>query len=229
MSLPSQESTCAERLTWPLSVAGMRRVQRALSDGEVITFPTETSYALGGNALLPSVTQAIYRLKGRDPGKSLLLLIEGAQVERWVSEVPEGARMLMARFWPGPLTLVLRAARDLPGHLPDVRGTIAVRWSPHPVVAELLRLGGVPLIGTSANVSGTPPLFTCRQVLGAFPGASLLGVDGGPAPGGGDFGTPASTVLDCTLRPFVLVREGAVSRATLREALASHYSSACPT
>jgi L-threonylcarbamoyladenylate synthase len=217
-------AAAAQRLTLPLAETARERVRRALAAGEALTFPTETSYALGGNALSAALVATIYRLKGRERGKPLLLLVDGgAGLERWARDVPAAARALVARFWPGPLTLVLRAGPALPAHLGDERGTVALRWSPHPAVAELLALGGVPLIGSSANRSGTPPLHSVAAVLGAFPGEPLLALDGGPTAGG-----PPSTVLDATVMPFTVVREGAISVAEIRAALAGAYPEAAP-
>jgi tRNA threonylcarbamoyl adenosine modification protein (Sua5/YciO/YrdC/YwlC family) len=129
----------------------------------------------------------------------------------------------MEALWPGPLTLVLRAGPALPRHLPDDRGTVAVRWSSHPVVADLLKLGGVPLIGTSANVSGTDALHDAYAVLDTFPLEPILAIDGGPTSGG-----PASTVLDMTVIPFAVVRLGAVPLSTLRAVLLPTYANLLP-
>jgi L-threonylcarbamoyladenylate synthase len=200
----------------PIPPAQRELVRRALADGLVMTYPTETFYALGGNALDAGLVNEIYRLKGRGAGKPLPLLVDARRgLDGWVGEPPPEAERLMARFWPGPLTLVLPAGPRLPPHLRDARGNVALRWSPHPAIAELLALGEVPLIGTSANRSGAPGLNTAQAVLDAFDGEPILALDGGPAPGGAP-----STVLDVTVRPFDLVRAGAVPVAELRAALA---------
>jgi L-threonylcarbamoyladenylate synthase len=213
-----------ERVATPFGPVERDRLRRALARGETMAFPTETSYALGGNALLEPLAAAIYRLKGRRRDQPLLLLVDGApDVERWAGEVPPAARVLMERFWPGPLTLVFRAAPHLPPHLADGRGTVALRWSPHPVVAELLRIGGVPLIGTSANRSGSPALHTADAVRAAFPGEPLLCVDGGATAEG-----PPSTVLDVTLRPFRVLRPGAIAPALLGDALRARFPELSP-
>lgn len=213
-----------ERIAPPFTAQQRNAMLRALERGRVMTYPTETSYALGGNALSAGLVEAVYRLKGRERDKRVLLLVDGSgDLSPWVRDVPEAARFLMRALWPGPLTLVLRAGADLPAHLADERGNVAVRWSPHPVVAELLAVGGVPLIGTSANRSGAPSLNDADSVLRAFRTAPLLAIDGGPAAGG-----PPSTVLDATVFPFRIVREGAFSRARLREKLASSCPDAVP-
>ncbi len=214
----------AQIVTPPFGAQQRALLRWALREGRVLTYPTETTYALGGNALVPALVESIYRLKGRDPEKPLLLLIDGSRgLADWVGGVPPGAAVLMERFWPGPLTLVFRAGRGLPPHLPDARGTVALRWSPHLLVAELLALGGVPLIGTSANRSGTPDLNSVQAVLAAFPGAPLLAVDGGPPPGG-----LPSTVLDVSERPFRVLRPGAVAIGEIRAALLPAFAHLAP-
>ncbi|MDH4249009.1 MAG: L-threonylcarbamoyladenylate synthase, partial [Deltaproteobacteria bacterium] len=190
-------------------------VRKVLLEGGVMTYPTETAYALGGNALLPDVAEAVYRLKGREADKALLVLI-GAErgLQGLAREVSESARRLMARFWPGPLTLVFHAADACPPHLPDARATIALRWSPHPLLADLHRLAPVPLIGTSANRSGTPSLHSCPAVVQAFPQGLTLALDGGPTPGGAP-----STLVDTTCDPPRILRPGVVTAAEIAAVL----------
>jgi L-threonylcarbamoyladenylate synthase len=222
MNSPAAPS--AERILPPFTAAQRERILAALRAGRVLAYPTETSYALGGNALSPILVEAIYRLKGRGRDKPLLLLVDASNgLGDWVSNVSGGAQQLMARLWPGALTLVCAAGPGLPPHLADARGTVALRWSPHPLVAELLALGGVPLIGTSANRGGAPSLNSAQAVQQAFPGEPLLAIDGGPAPGG-----PPSTVLDVTVRPFRVVRQGAVTVAAIRAALGGAFPDDAP-
>ena len=189
-----------------------------------MTYPTETSYALGGNALHAGLVEAIFRLKGRTEDKALPLLIAGAAQARELAEaIHPAAEALMAACWPGPLTLVLHAAPGLPAHVADARGTVALRHSPHESVAELLALGGAPLIGTSANRSGSPPACTAAQVLETFGDAVMLAVDGGEAGGG-----PPSTLLDTTALPFRILRHGAVAAEDLRRLLKRDFPQAAP-
>lgn len=199
----------------PWDDATAAALRAALHDGAVMAYPTETSYALGGNALLPQVAAAVYELKGRPAHKALLLLVDGAAgLEGWVDGVTPTAATLMERFWPGPLTLVFAAGPRLPGHLCDERGTIALRWSPHPLIDALLRIGGVPLIGTSANPSGGEGLHTVDDVLAAFPRGIGWVLDGGRTSGGAP-----STLVDTTVSPPRILREGAIPRAVLQAAL----------
>jgi L-threonylcarbamoyladenylate synthase len=188
-----------------------------------MAYPTETSFALGGNALLPETAEAVYGLKGRPRDKALLLLVDGSDgLAGLAAEVPAAARRLMERFWPGPLTLVVRAGPALPPRLADERGTVALRWSSHPVTAELLRLGGFPLIGTSANRSGRPSLYTVEAVLATFPEGIALAVDApcGPGRAGASPGTSLpSTLVDVTVSPPRILREGAISAQAVAAAL----------
>ena len=208
----------------PLGAAEREAVARALAAGAVMAYPTETSYALGGNALDAALVANIFRLKGRGAAKALPVLIDGARGLESFADAPQpGALRLAERFWPGPLTLVVQAGQAIPLHLRDRRGTVALRWSPHPVVAELLAIGGVPLIGTSANAAGAGPSHFLEEVLAAFGAALTLAVDGGRTSG-----APPSTLLDTTTRPFRLLREGEIARQALREALGRDFPEVAP-
>jgi L-threonylcarbamoyladenylate synthase len=212
------------RISPPFSPEDRTQIRDALESGRVMAYPTETSYALGGNALHPHLVDEIYRLKGRDRSKPLLLLLDGGRdLTGWVRDLPEAARLLIRSVWPGPLTLVVHAGPALPPHIQDDRGRVAVRWSPHPALAALFTVAHVPLIGTSANLSGTPSLNDAGDVLRAFGTEPLIAIDGGPAPGG-----LPSTVLDTTVIPFAIVREGATPVARIRALLAPAFPACVP-
>jgi len=224
---PPEAAPAAEKAIRVALGGGAGSAGGAGMTGMVMAYPTETAYALGGNALLPEVAAAVYRLKGRPPSKALLLLVDGrAGAGPWVEETPPEAEALMARFWPGPLTLVFRASPRLPPHLPDARGTVALRWSPHPLIAEIHRigggqhrLGGMPLIGTSANRSGGPDPHTAQEVMEAHPSGIGLLIDGGRVGSGAGTQrstTAPSTLVDTTVRPFKVLRPGAIALEDLR-------------
>lgn len=213
-----------EFLRPPFDAQARARIARALAGGAVMTYPTETSYALGGNALDGGLCARIVELKGRPGAKALLSLIEGeAMADALAAEIAPAARVLMERFWPGALTLVFRAAPGAPERLRDARGTIALRWSSHPAVRELIGIGGVPLIGTSANLSGAEPLHDARAAAEAFPGAVELAIDDGPAPGGAP-----STVVDTTVAPFRVLREGNLAKSLIQAALVETFVELVP-
>ena len=159
---------------------GVRRLAAALRSGAVVAFPTETFYALGADPRSAEAVAEVFRLKGR-PGDRRLPWIAAsrAQVEA-VCVLSEEAAALADRCWPGPVTLVLplRAAGG---------DTVAVRVSSHPLARALAAALGHPVISTSANPSGAPPLTTAAEVREAFAGrgaGSLRVLDGGRTPGG---------------------------------------------
>jgi len=214
----------ARVLTPPFDQEARETAAQALAEGLMMTYPTETSYALGGNALDDELCARVHTLKGRPERKSLLLLIASDEsLEHWVQEIHPAARVLMDRFWPGPLTLVFRASANVPPHLVDARGTIALRWTPNRIVSELWEIGGVPLIGTSANRSGQPHLLRAGDVLSEFGEAIEVAIDGGPAPGG-----LPSTLLDTTTMPFRLLREGALHKTHVQATLVETHIDAVP-
>jgi L-threonylcarbamoyladenylate synthase len=174
------------------------------ADG-LVAFPTETFYALGAAALRPSAVRRVFEVKGRPEGKPLLVLVDSiAMAEGLATVVAPRARELMARHWPGPLTLVLPARREIPTEVTAGSGTIGVRLSAHPVARALVSALGGPLTAPSANPSDQPPPTTAIEVVAYFGDAALV-LDGGATLGGAP-----STVLDVTVEPPRLIRAGAV-------------------
>ena len=172
----------------------------------LVAFPTETFYGLGARALDAVALARLRDAKGRPDGKPLLVLVDSvAMVSAVAEEIPPVARELMARHWPGALTLVLRARPSVPAEVTAGTGTIGVRLSAHPLACRLVAALGEPVTAPSANVSGQPPPTTAAAVLAQLDGRIDLVLDGGATPGG-----LASTVLDATVEPPRVLREGAV-------------------
>lgn len=186
--------------------------------GGVIGFPTETFYGLGVDPFNVQAVQRLYALKGRSPQTSPILVLIRSRHEllALVSEITPAAERLMQACWPGPLTLVFRAAVAVPLVLTAGTGTIGVRLSAYPVVQQVLEVIGSPLTGTSANRTGLPPATTAAEVEHAFGADIDLIVNGGPTPGG-----LPSTVVDTTVSPPRLIREGCVAQTVLRAVLPS--------
>lgn len=186
--------------------------------GGVIAFPTETFYGLGVNPFNVQAVQRLYDLKGRSPQTSpiLVLIRSRHELQALISEITPAAERLMQACWPGPLTLVFRAGGAVPSVLTAGTGTIGVRLSAYPDVQRVLDVIGGPLTGTSANRAGQPPATTAEEVERAFGVDVDLIVNGGPTPGG-----LPSTVVDTTVSPPRLIREGCVSQAALRAVLPS--------
>ena len=186
--------------------ADLEAAVRVLRAGGLVAFPTETFYGLGALALDEAAVARVFQAKGRPGDKPLLVLVDSlAMVERLAQEVPDRSRRLMARYWPGPLTLVLPARADLPRALTAGTGTIGVRLSGHPVARALVQAAGAPVTAPSANPHGGASPRTADEVLTALGTRVDLVVDGGLTPGG-----LASTVLDLTGATAVLLRSGAV-------------------
>jgi L-threonylcarbamoyladenylate synthase len=191
------------------AVATLELAASVLRAGGLVAFPTETFYGLGAHALDDAAVARAFRAKGRPADKPLLVLVDSlAMVDRVAGEVPRPARRLMDRYWPGPLTLVLRAHPDLPEALTAGTGTIGVRLSSHPVARGLVAALGGPVTAPSANPHGAPSPRTADEVIAGLATRVDLVLDGGPTPGG-----PASTLLDLTRTPPVVLRAGATNLA----------------
>jgi L-threonylcarbamoyladenylate synthase len=187
--------------------------RRLLAAGGILALPTETFYALAADPYQPAALRRLYALKGRAEEKPVLLLVADREMTRQVAlEAPELALRLMARFWPGPLTLILPARRDLPDQVTGGTGTVGVRQPQQPLILGLLAALGLPLTGTSANCAGREPLVLAGDVAREFGGDVDLILDAGPCPGG-----LPSTIVDVTVAPPRLVRPGAISNAELAE------------
>jgi L-threonylcarbamoyladenylate synthase len=177
-----------------------------LRGGGLVAFPTESFYGLGANALDPQAVERVFTVKGRPHSKPLLVVVDSMEMaERLAADVPPGARALMARHWPGPLTVVLRAASDVPGRLTAGTGTLGVRMPAHPVALALVRAARLPVTAPSANPSGAEPPTTAMDVKRYFDGAVDLILDGGATAGGA-----GSTIADCTVWPPRVLRQGPV-------------------
>jgi L-threonylcarbamoyladenylate synthase len=188
---------------------------RCLRDGGLVAFPTETFYGLGADALDPRAVDAVFRAKGRPAEKPLLVLVDSiAMAETVAAEIPPRARRLMARYWPGPLTLILAARPALPPALTAATGTIGLRIPGHAVAAALVRAAGCPVTAPSANPHGAPSPRTAEEVVAGLGDRVDLVLDGGATAGG-----PASTLLDLTGPQPRVVRPGpvALSHADLED------------
>ncbi|NUO64471.1 MAG: threonylcarbamoyl-AMP synthase [Gemmatimonadaceae bacterium] len=204
----------------PAEIQGsMRRVISHLENAGVLAYPTETVYGFGGAADQAGV-EALVAMKGRPPGKPFLLLISGSEMLAKLGlHLPPYAAHLAARHWPGPLTMVLPGGeRRVPERLRGPEGGIAVRWTPHPGLTQLLRAYGQPITSTSANRPGVPPAMSAGEIVDAWQTevarGRLVVLDGGRL-----HPSPASTVVDCTGRRPRVIRPGAISADILRESV----------
>ncbi|MDR0951526.1 MAG: threonylcarbamoyl-AMP synthase [Oscillospiraceae bacterium] len=179
----------------------------ALKKGGLVAVPTETVYGLAANGLDEGTVARIFELKGRPETKPLSLMVSGAQaISTLCEEVPPQAYKLAARFWPGPLTIVLKAKEAVPELVRAGGGTVGLRCPRHEKTLEVLRLLSFPLACPSANPSGGESPVAIGQVLGYFDGKIDGYIDGGVCALALE-----STVLDMSAVPFRILRQGALS------------------
>jgi len=194
-----------------------RQVEQGISvlkNGGVVAFPTDTVYGLGAGVGDEGAVARVYQLKGRPREMALpLLLADLSQINDVASDVSPLAWALIRRFLPGALTLVLPKAAGLPDIITAGGETVAVRIPAHPVPVALAEGIGSPIVGTSANLSGSPSAITAADVRDQFGDRIDLIIDGGRCPGGIE-----STVVDVTGETPLVLREGAVSQRELEKA-----------
>ncbi|HET9854232.1 MAG TPA: L-threonylcarbamoyladenylate synthase [Methylomirabilota bacterium] len=184
----------------------MRAAGARVQKGGLVAFPTESFYGLGADALDPAAVARVFEVKGRPDDKPLLVLVDSiAMAADLAAAIPDGARALMARHWPGALTLVLRASARVPAGLTGGTGTVGVRLPGHAVARALVVAAARPVTAPSANPSAAPPPRTAGDVRGYFDGRVELILDGGTTAGGA-----GSTVADCTVWPPRILRQGPV-------------------
>jgi L-threonylcarbamoyladenylate synthase len=183
----------------------------ALKRGDVIVFPTETLYGLGADACDLIAVEKVLALKGREANNPIPVLVaDRVMLSELVAEIPPLAEKLIEQFWPGPLTLVLPARRDIPYPLLNVTGGVGVRISSQPIAAQLLDTFRRPMTATSANLSGQIPSRTIAQARKYFAGQVDVFVDGGELTA--KVGSTVAEIFDEKIR---IIREGEISRSRL--------------
>jgi L-threonylcarbamoyladenylate synthase len=186
--------------------------KEAVVSGGVIAYPTDTFYGLGADPRNAAAVNSLFAIKGRRKDQPILLLIpDPASVGEWAMEITPVAERLIKDFWPGPLTLIFRAKKDV---LPDITagtGTIGLRMPGNPLTRQLLLYLGAALTGTSANISGERSIDSAADVAAVLDGMVDLVLDGGRTEG-----NKPSTIVDVTSEKLNVIREGAISSHALR-------------
>jgi L-threonylcarbamoyladenylate synthase len=184
----------------------------ALREGEVVAFPTETVYGLGADASNPDAVRRIFELKGRPATHPLIVHIDQPRaLDRWALEVPAAAQALADRFWPGPLTLILRRAPAVDLAITGGQDTVAVRMPAHPVAQQLLRAFGGGIVAPSANRYGRISATRPEHVREEFGDAVRIVLDGGDCKIGLE-----STIVSCIDSVPRILRPGALTLTQLR-------------
>ena len=201
----------------PQTTAYFDEIIATINRGGVIAFRTDTFYGVGADPFNASAVQKIRDLKGREDDKPILIVVsEIKEIDRLIPRRAKAFDDLAKRFWPGALTIIGEAARELPSQLTAGTKTVGVRLPDDDRVRALIAACGRALTATSANVSGQPAARTAAEVDSYFGRQIDLIVDGGPTTSA----TP-STVVDATTSELKLVREGVIAWSEVRSALSS--------
>jgi L-threonylcarbamoyladenylate synthase len=201
-----------------VAVEPIAEAARRLAEGDVVAFPTETVYGLGADATNPRAIARIFALKGRPADHPLIVHIgEPAALADWVAAIPDEARALAERFWPGPLTMILARSPRVPDAVTGAQDTVGIRCPSHPIarslLAEFARVGSGGVAAPSANKFGHVSPTQARHVREEF-GEGLMILEGGACEVGLE-----STIVDLSRGSAALLRPGAVSRADLESVL----------
>ena len=193
-----------------LEKIGYADILSLLRAGRVIAFPTDTAYGLGADPFNPIAIERIFEIKGRAETKPILLLVNSLAMAESVSRASAMFHTVVQRFWPGPLTVIVRSAACIPPNVTAGTNSVGLRWPVAPLATNLVERLGQPITATSANRSGMPSAVTAEEVRARLGESVDALIDGGTLPS-----RTGSTLLDLTSDPPVLLREGPVSFATL--------------
>ena len=194
---------------------GIEHAAAILRRGGLVAFPTETVYGLGAHALIPSAVRRIFEAKGRPAEDPLIVHIHDVRaLAELTVDLPESVTALAARFWPGPLTMVVRRSRAVPAEVTAGLDTVAVRMPAHPIAHALIAAAAIPVAAPSANLFSRPSPTRAAHVLEDLDGRIDLVIDGGSTTVGVE-----STVLDLTGPAPAVLRPGAVTVEMIRTVL----------
>ncbi len=179
-----------------------------LRNGGLVAFPTETVYGLGGNALDPTASMKIYAAKGRPSDNPLIVHIsEVSDIEKLAVDIPKEAYRLAERFWPGPMTMILKKADIVPGETTGGLDTVAIRLPSDPIARMLIKTSGVFIAAPSANLSGRPSPTTAEHVIEDLSGRIDMIIDGGSCEIGLE-----SSIIDLSGAEPLILRPGFITK-----------------
>ena len=198
-----------------IDMTQMKEAGELIAAGELVAFPTETVYGLGGDALHPEAAKKIYEAKGRPSDNPLIIHIaDVSDLERVAKEVPPQAKKLADAFWPGPLTMIVWKKDEVPYATTGGLNTVAVRMPDHPVALELIRQSGKLIAAPSANTSGRPSPTEASHVMEDLDGRIAMVLDGGAVGIGIE-----STIIDLTESIPMVLRPGYITPQMLSDVL----------
>lgn len=191
---------------------------KTIREGGLVAFPTETVYGLGANALDEEAVKKIFIAKGRPQDNPLIVHVADTNIDDLVEEVPEIARKMMNKFWPGPLTLIMKKSCKIPYVTSAGLDSIGIRMPSNPVANMLIKASKVPIAAPSANISGKPSPTTIERCIDDLMGKIEYIIGGEECEVGVE-----STILDCTVDPPCILRPGGITIEMLREVCPSVY------
>ena len=202
----------------------LKKAADIIKEGGLVAFPTETVYGLGADALNSSAVRRIFEAKGRPADNPLIVHVSDLDAVEKLAYVTETARKLMKKFFPGPLTLVLRKKDIVPSITTGGLDTVAIRMPDHPIALELIELSQTPIAAPSANVSGRPSPTRAEHVVEDFSDKIECIIDGGETKIGLE-----STVVDARREPVEILRPGAVTAEELSEVVEVTQTDSMPS
>jgi len=193
----------------------IHRAASLLKTGAVLVYPTETVYGIGCDPLNAAACERIRSMKGRDGNKPMLLLASSLnQLERFAGKLDAPVKKLAKIFWPGPLTMIIKPSKQLPSYLYGPSGGVAFRVTPYPEACLLAEAFDSPVISTSANISGEPPVSGFSDAMSVFGDSADMVIENETPMGG-----IASTLLDVASSKALIIREGAIQSERIEEVL----------
>ena len=199
-----------------LAASIQQQVEQAittLKKGGIVACPTDTVYGVVAAINIERAVARVYQIKGRPHSRAFpILLADKSQIAEVAKVVPPLAWRLADKFWPGALTIVLLKSESIPDIVTGGGKTIAVRIADHPVPIALVRGLGVPIVGTSANLSGSPSALTAEEARDQLGDRVDLIIDGGRCPGGRE-----STIVDLTGETPLILRQGAIPLEEIKQ------------
>ena len=190
----------------------IKKAANVIKEGGIVAFPTETVYGLGANALDEEAVKKIFEAKGRPQDNPLIIHVADKNLEKYIEAIPESAKKMMDKFWPGPLTIILKKKDIIPNTTSANLNTVGVRMPSESIALKLIELSGVPIAAPSANISGRPSPTDVERCVEDLEGRvdfilgghkSIVGVE--------------STIVDCTVDPPMILRPGGITLEMLRE------------
>lgn len=190
----------------------LKEAASIIHNGGLVAFPTETVYGLGANALNEDAVYKIFNAKGRPQDNPLIVHVASMDIEYLVKEIPEVAKKLMKRFWPGPLTIILNKKSIVPNRTSANLSSIGIRMPNNEIALKLIELSGCPIAAPSANISGRPSPTDVERCIEDLDGKIEYIIGGMQS----DVGVE-STIVDCTVHPPVVLRPGGITLEMLKE------------